>query len=223
MIRPTARLRFEIDEGQLTDELKGRIKNNYLNVAPVFIGPRPAIKDARIAENVLGLVAVLNSPYWDPSDEAAEDNWREVMLPWLKAKLFKLGATVRNYNETAAKLGFEKLQFGQLEVILGDKVAAFALDEGSGFPEEAIDLLCEFRELSCKGALGDSSGFMRVEIPYVDPEEKAREEPADEAGAPAGEDTGQGPDGPYRLWGVRGADGSVRAFDTTAMAWADGE
>lgn len=170
MFRPTARLRFEIDPDELNDELVVDLKRCFLNVAPMHVGERPEIKRDQPGRNTLGLIVVLHKPYWDDSVEGARDNWDDVVLPWLKNKLYKLNATVQNFNRTRAESG-QPVEYGQLEIIMDNRVVAIRLPEGSAFPEQTLDLLDGVRAFANEGVLV-CDDMLRVEIPWYDPSEE---------------------------------------------------
>lgn len=247
MIRPTARLRFEIDKEELNDALTADIKNCFLNVAPVKVVERPAVKDGKAAADILGLVVVLNYPYWDGSVDGADANWEEILVPWLERKLYKLNATVQGYNRSRKGKG-QPVAFGQLEIVLGQTVVAVRLPRDCSFPEEIPSIVSLVRECANEG-LFPKEGFLRVEAPWWDPDFDRPEEPAsEEAGedgvpdggaaeeaaapgeeaAPDGEEAaGVEPEEPeepaidYAVWGVRSEDGTVRLFDSERKEWID--
>lgn len=248
MIRPTARLRFEIDKDELNDALTADIKNCFLNVAPVKVAERPEVKDGKAAKDILGLVVVLNYPHWDSSAEGADANWDEILVPWLERKLYKLNATVQGYNRSRAGKG-QPVRFGQLEVILGQTVVAVRLPRDCSFPPEIPAIVSRVRECANEGLL-PKEGFLRVEAPWWDPDfdagwdgaeaaaAVAEAAPEDGAGLPqdaeAGEpaEDGAGPEGAeagepaepeidYAVWGVRSEDGAVRLFDSERKEWVD--
>ncbi|MBR2789262.1 MAG: hypothetical protein IKD70_01400 [Eggerthellaceae bacterium] len=176
MIRPTARLRFELNPAILNDDTVADLKRCYLNVAPLHIGPRPDIKDPRIARNVLGLVVVLHYPYWNEGG-TADENWNGILMPWLKNKLYKLNATVQNYNTSRRRNYIPMIQYGQLEIILDNRVVAVQLPSSSAFPEEIPALLDRLRGCVLDGCFGNEE-FVRVEMPWIDPA-SLPEEPAE--------------------------------------------
>jgi len=192
MIRPTARLHFEIDPSELNDKLTDDVKRCFLNVAPLRIGARPAIKDSQPARNILGLEIVLRQPYWE---DTAESNgmWRDHVLPWLKGKLYKLNATVQNYNATRAEQG-QPIAFGQLEVVFGERVVVLELEQGAVIPKNALELIDQARTCAQRGLL-PSAGFLRIEIP-------------------------RGKTGGADVWNIRAQDGSLRPYDPAANTWA---
>ena len=222
MIRPTARLQFEIDPGLLNEDLVDDLKRCYLNVAPVFINPRPEEKDGRIAKNVLGIVVVLHYPYWNEDDERAQGIWDDVMIPWLKNKLFRVNATVQNYNTSRRGDYIPMVQYGSLEIILGKRVIAFKLPSRSTFPEEIPELLTRLRDCVLAGAFGDAEP-VRIEMPWIDPttlpeeepEEPAEEEPVETAEEPAAEEA------PTEAEDAEGAEGEGEG-ETGAGPEADG-
>lgn len=170
MIRPTARLRFELDPEIQNDDLTADLKRSFLNVAPVHIGVRSAIKDPRISRNVLGLVVVLHYPYWGEVDEHAVETWTEILIPWLEKKLFKLNATVQNYNKSRKRAGKDTVSYGQLEIILDNRVFSVQLPSDSSFPDEIPALMSRAREFALSGVL-EGEGFLRVEMPWIDVEQ----------------------------------------------------
>lgn len=244
MIRPTARLRFEIDEDELNDALAADIKNCFLNVAPVKVTERPKVKDGKAAKDILGLIVVLNYPHWDSSVEGADANWEEILIPWLERKLYKLNATVQGYNRSRAGKG-QPVAFGQLEVVLGQTVVAVRLPRDCSFPEETAAIVGRVRACANEGLL-PKEGFLRVEAPWWDPDFDRRDVPEASMSETEGEgvpaegslehdaasagdeastvETTVGPAEPaidYAVWGVRSEDGEVRLFDSERKEWVD--
>jgi len=223
VIRPTARLNFKIRKEELNDALVTDIKRCYLNVAPVTI---EEIEDAegQPAADTLQLAVVLHSPYWHQGEEA-DETWTSTLLPWLEKKLYKLGATVVNYNKTRLGEG-QPLYFKALEIAMNEHIFSFELPEDTTFPKEILSLLGRCRDLANEGPLKGLE-FVRVDMPWRDPHRSealeasvtddaaASEAPDDACGDPAsGEPIG------CTVWGVHFADGSSRRLDAAGGMWA---
>lgn len=215
MLRPTARLRFEIDRDELNDELTGDLKNCFLNVAPLKITERPEIKDDQPAKNILGLMVILNEPYFSPSSESADAMWEDVLLPWLERKLYKINATVQGYNRTRAESG-QPVNFGQFELILGSNVIAVQLPDSSELPGELPELATEVRACANAGCFDRDASFLRVEISRLDlaSAEEPEKQPAD--------DDADAPSGFSAVWNIRDGNGAVAQFNAKERIWIDG-
>lgn len=165
MIRPTARLNFGISAKDYSDELIVDLKRCFLNVAPLQIEKRAESDDPAETDGILGLVVVLNYPYWMEEDERVDSDWNDVLVPWLKKKLYKLNATVQGYRKT----GHVDVTFGRLEIHLGGHVVSVLLPMGMEFPDEALEAVKLLREYVKAGTLPDGE-FGTVDVPWKDPE-----------------------------------------------------
>lgn len=222
MLRPTARLRFEIDCDELNDELVGDLKNCFLNVAPLKVMERPEIKDGQPARNILGLMVVLNESYFTPATEQSNALWEEVLMPWLEKKLYKLNATVQSYNRTRSAAG-QPVHFGQFELILGPHVIAVQLDSDSALPKALPELAENVRACANAGCFGDCSDFLRVEIARYSEDRDDSDEGQQEDEGPqtiAGNAEASEPLSEFsKIWKVRAIDGSAERFDSEERAW----
>ena len=158
MIRPTARLHFLIDPDVANDDLVTDIKRCYLNVAPVII------EEGTRGENTLRLVVVLHEPLWEVGDARSDEVWSDILIPWLEKKLFKLDATVRNFNRTR-KAKAQPVYYENLEIALGDELFSLALSGDCAFPDETCRLIDRFRTLKGEGAFGGGA-IACVDMPW---------------------------------------------------------
>jgi hypothetical protein len=248
VIRPTARLNFKIRKEELSDELASDIMRCYLNVAPVDI---EGIEDTeeQPAVDTLELVVVLHHPYWREGGEA-DETWNAILLPWLEKKLWKVGATVMNYNKTRAVTG-QPLYFKALDLSMKELTFSIGLPDDASFPDEIPSLIDRCRVLVNTGVL-EGLELVRVDMPWRDPN-RFREFPTsdmDDVSHPSGSEgdadeerssgdavpavmatpaTGSEENGDpvssapidYTVWEVHLADGSSRKLDTNAGTWID--
>lgn len=162
-IRPSLVLNMDIDERQYSDDVVAEIKRSYSYVAPSVIAEKPINTDAPI-ENVIRLAVRMHRPYWDTNDAAACEQWDAIMPKWLTNMFSKVSATVKAANGVRAKADDDPLPYAWMEVEFGkDITVAQATNSDSSFPEDALSVVEQVRNLMGAGALGED--VVRVSVP----------------------------------------------------------
>ena len=170
MIRPTAQLGFRFAPDLICDAFVADIKRCYLHIAPLTVAAveREAANcpDGE-CPNVLTLKMGLRNEYWDARVEGADAMWSDVVVPWLKGKLYKTDAAVQRYNVTRAGSS-GPVRYGTLEVVLGGRTVSIALPETSEFPADVTCLLSALREASNGGAIPTEVFAAQIPLPNAE-------------------------------------------------------
>lgn len=162
-IRPSLVLNMDIDERQYSEDVIAEIKRSYSYVAPSVIAEKPTNADIPV-ENVIRLAVRMHKPYWDTSDEAACEQWDSIMPKWLTNMFSKVSATVTAANAVRAKAGDDPLPYAWMEVEFGKNVTvAQATNSDSSFPEDALSVVEQVRNLMNAGVFGED--VARVSVP----------------------------------------------------------
>jgi hypothetical protein len=238
LIRPTLLLRMDLDEGQYSDERVAEIRRSYSFIAPSSVLSHAKGPDG--PENVIRFLIKLQRPYWDSSEEGADELWETVVLKWLKNMFYKVSNTLTAFNSSARARGASGLDFAWLELEFTDSLLALRLQTDSSIPQAALSLVQTARELTNTGPLRDvPAACIRIpsrtsyaaqlanarrtaakaEVDDADADDAAAGAAATDDQAPSAGQTGFEVD--YTVWGIEGDDGTVREFDSATTVFAD--
>lgn len=245
MIRPTLILQMNLDESAYDEDVVAEIKRSYSYVAPATVTSHET--GAGAPESTMRFLVRIHRPYWLREDDGADELWNEVMLKWLKNMVYKVSATMVAYNRVRREKGQPQLLFDWLEVEFSDVVLAMRLNEDCSLEEHgAVELADRVRALANDGVFGGGVSCVRVpsrasyeaqaaavaaaraEENEACEEGPCEQEPSSEEGEQEQAVRAESPDvdAPANfdidttLWGVEYADGTVREFDSAAVAFA---
>lgn len=174
MIRPSVMLELELEKDAAAAAMKGPMTRAFSYVAPI------AVKAGQGPYATLRMNVRLPRAYWPGAGEGADAMWDDVMLPWLRDKLYKVDAVVVNYNKHVHEHDDEPtLRASSITVALKDVEVQLNLDADGRVMEGAAEAIDRYRTLVASGELKD---VMQVEMP-------ARLEEAASEGTPV---TGEG-------------------------------
>lgn len=99
MMRPSVLLELNLKRGVDLGVAKPAAVRAFSYVAPVSVrAGGDACSDLRM--NVR-----LPQPYWPEFGEGADYTWDDVVLPWLRDKLYKVGTVIENYDRHLGEHG----------------------------------------------------------------------------------------------------------------------
>ncbi len=199
MTRPTALLEFAIKGIESDEDLAIELRRSYLHIAPVRLLESPSVKRPELPEKVLTIVVKLHKEYWLDSAEGALATWQDLLIPWLKAKLYKVEKNIIAYNETALEENLAQIHFDRIGLLLGPVCFFFKTASDGSFPA-ILEALEHYRSSLNEGIFGETP-ICRVEIP-----------PSAESEEPAGETDGS------QQWELVYNDGSSRLFTCASTA-----
>lgn len=161
-IRPSLILRMDLDERLFNDEEVADIKRSYSYVAPSLVQSHAPTDEQRV-ENVMRFMIRMHRPYWDKSDDAAQELWQGVMPKWLHNMFAKVSNTITAANNIHAENGEPAFPYHWLELEF-DNNALMALKTGSdsSFPADGVAMVERVRDLMNEGALGQGVACVRI-------------------------------------------------------------
>lgn len=215
MIRPSLILQMDLDERAFSDETVAEIKRSYSYVAPATVTTHAP--DEGPVRNVMRFRIKLHKPYWDAHDPDAEALWSGVMPTWLRNMFYKVSSTIVASNKTCREQGRPELPYKWIELEFGtNALLAIKTAADSSLPESAVGLVERARDLVNEGAFSAGEAAC-VRMPSRASWE--RQCAAAETAAEAEESGDPAFDVDYSVWGIEGADGTVREFDSMTAAF----
>jgi hypothetical protein len=163
MIRPSLILKMDLDEHVYSDETAADIKRSYSYVAPSVITSHET-GDAR-PENTMRFKIKLHRPYWDATNDAANELWSSVMPKWMHNMLYKVSSTITACNKVHTERGEQDLPYMWLEMEFGSNVTiALKTASDSSLSYDYIEFIEQARKLMAQGVFGEES-VARICIP----------------------------------------------------------
>lgn len=137
MIRPTAYLHFSLDENTFNAERAASLNRAFAYIAPTTVTAGN--------ENAIDMMVKLpGHSLWN--DEVHDDGflWDDIIEPWLTAKMAKLFATVKGYNNPEARSYCGAIHYERLNLFMESRVVSVNIgDEDYG---HVIDLVRQARK-----------------------------------------------------------------------------
>ena len=222
-------LEFDLDDRLDIEKTAAEIKRSYAFVAG-SIGVFAHHAHEGPVENDVRMNISLHAPYWDGSDEKAQENW-PLFKPWLEEKLTKVSQVFKRYNGDRAGSRVEPVDYAWLELVFkGQASLALRLQAHSALPERTLELIESIRDAVASTRLGDKAialvrapsrmsfaeqADLHVREAHESDSAADDEAPADPLADPSGCEAS--PDFPvdYAVWGIDYVDGSHAEFDSS--------
>ena len=173
---------MELEQGVDVAVAGKQLNRSFNYVCPVSVTERADAPDE--AGSVVRMMVRLPRPYWPGDGDSADDNWSQILRPWLKDKLYKVGSVIKGYDRFAEEEGDEPLNFESIDVSLGGTTLALELDADHDIDPQALEMADRYRELR---GTGQVEADARLEIPALLWVEQADGPVADERIAQASE------------------------------------
>lgn len=218
--RPSVVIKASLTPGIYSEAMEKEFKRSFMIIAQSLVEP---LSEEAPQENVIRLCVRMYRPYWDATDEGAQELWAGSIREWLVNLVRNLNNTLKTYNQVLHPVGAGNIDFSFAELEFGnDVVVRFAL-EGNQLPQDAAAMVEDLRALMAEGAFGEGE-VETVAIPSAEAL-AARQAALEEAQAAAAVDAAEGdaeseegetaiPDIPLDLgvWGIAFADGTTTEY-----------
>lgn len=175
MLRPSLTLVLDLDERIASDDTVLEIRRTYAHICtPVIRTHAASGDDAPVVNEARMLVNVGARKYLHSADEGADDLWNEIVEPWIKNILHKVGNNMKVFNDRQRKIKLPEVVFERVDVELqgGEFVVALHTDPLSEVDESLHEQVGLARELLNAGLL---EGAVRVDAPSDESYEAQRE------------------------------------------------
>ncbi len=175
MLRPSLTLVLDLDERIASDDTVLEIRRTYAHICtPVIRTHAASGDDAPVVNEARMLVNVGARKYLHSADEGADDLWNEIVEPWIKNILHKVGNNMKVFNDRQRKIKLPEVVFERVDVELqgGEFVVALHTDPLSEVDESLHEQVGLARELLNAGLL---EGVVRVDAPSDESYEAQRE------------------------------------------------
>lgn len=137
MLKPTGYLTFILDKETGSAERAASLQRAFSYVCPV------SIKPGGVNQIVLD-VKVAGKSLWNTASEDENALWRDIVAPWLSAKLRKIEQTLQEYNNTEAKSFCGAVAFEDAVISLDARAVQFAIiDDQLAFGEKLLGIIRE--------------------------------------------------------------------------------
>lgn len=135
MLKPTGYLTFILDKETGSAERAVSLQRAFSYVCPVSIKPggvNQIILDVKVAGKSL----------WNTANEDESALWRDIVAPWLVAKLRKIEQTLQEYNNAEAKSFCGAVAFEDAVISLDARAVQFAIiDDQLAFGEKLLGII----------------------------------------------------------------------------------
>lgn len=218
--RPSVVIKASLTPGIYSEAMEKEFKRSFMIIAQSLVEP---LSEEAPQENVIRLCVRMYRPYWDATDEGAQELWAGSIREWLVNLVRNLNNTLKTYNQVLHPVGAGNIDFSFAELEFGnDVVVRFAL-EGNQLPQDAAAMVEDLRALMAEGAFGEGE-VETVAIPSAEAlaaRQAALEEAQAAAAVDAAEEDAESeegeavvPDIPLDLgaWGITFADGTTAEY-----------
>lgn len=175
MLRPSLTLVLDLDERVAGEDTVLEIRRTYAHICtPVIRTHAAQSEDAPQRNEARMIVNMGTHKYLHSTDEGADELWADIVEPWVKNILHKVGNNMKVFNDRQRKIKMPEVLFERLDVELqGDQfVVALHPDPVSMVDEELHAQVGLARELLNSGVL---EGAVRVDVPSDESYEEQRE------------------------------------------------
>lgn len=176
MIRPSGTLVLDLDERIATTDTTLEIKRDYSHIGTPIIrthAPESEEEDAPQHNTMRLLVKLGTRSYLYSKDEGADELWDEVVQPWIKNMLRKVGNNMKVFNDRQRKIGNPELVFERMTIEMQGGAFVVALHPD---PECLVDPELAAQVGLARQLLNDETfaGCVRVDMPPEDDYETQR-------------------------------------------------
>lgn len=175
MLRPSLTLVLDLDERVASEDTVLEIRRTYAHICtPVIRTHAAADDDAPVHNEARMLVNMGTRKYLHSADEGADDLWNEIVEPWIKNILHKVGNNMKVFNDRQRSIKLPEVIFDRVDVELqgGEFVVSLHTDPVSAVDEGLHAQVGLARELLNSGVL---EGAVRVDAPSDESYEAQRD------------------------------------------------
>lgn len=168
LLRPSLTLVLDLDERAAGKATVLEINRSYAHIGtPVVRTHAAESEDAPVRNTARLMVNMGTYAYLDRAAEGADERWDDIVAPWLRNMLHKVGNNMKVFNDRQRKIGLPEVAFDTLEVELqGGQLVVALHPEPCGFIDPDVAAIATTaRALRAEGAF---AGAVRVEAPTAD-------------------------------------------------------
>ncbi|WP_296008624.1 hypothetical protein [uncultured Adlercreutzia sp.] len=168
LLRPSLTLVLDLDERAAGKATVLEINRSYAHIGTPVVRTHAAESEDAPVRNTARLIVNMGTyAYLDRAAEGADERWDDIVAPWLRNMLHKVGNNMKVFNDRQRKIGLPEVAFDTLEVELqGGQLVVALRPEPCGFIEPDVAAIAsEARALRAEGAF---AGAVRVEAPTAE-------------------------------------------------------
>ncbi len=164
LLRPSLTLVLDLDERDAREETVQEIERTYLHICAPLVRTHEAPADAPVCNTARMMVKMGANRYLDSADEQADENWDEIVAPWIGRMLHKVGNNMKVFNDRQREIDLPEVVFERIDVELqgGDLTVSLHTDPLSAVDVDQCDQVVLARTLRNEGVLADA---VRIEAP----------------------------------------------------------